>query len=174
MQSPGAETDPGSLDRLHDIVVPDPVGWLPLAPGWIALLGIAALILCALGWRARLRYRATAYRRAALTELSMLQERAQSASDKQQIVGQLAALLKRVALAAYSRSDVASLSGDRWLEFLDKTGGTSTFRRGPGRSLCDLAYSARACEAAHATEIDALFGCARHWIRDHERELSPC
>ena len=32
--------DPGSLQNLNDIVVPGPVAWWPLAPGWYLLLAV--------------------------------------------------------------------------------------------------------------------------------------
>jgi hypothetical protein len=47
----------------------------------------------------------------------------------------LATLVKRVALSVYPRERVASLAGERWLIFLDETGVTHAFTRGPGAGL---------------------------------------
>jgi hypothetical protein len=102
--------DPTSLQNLRDLAVPPPTPWWPLTPGWyvvIALLLAAALTLALRAWRS---YRRNAYRRAALHELD-------SASSPQQI----ATLLKRTALAAYPRSEVASLSGPDWTQWLTQT-----------------------------------------------------
>jgi hypothetical protein len=102
--------DPTSLQNLRDLAVPSPVSWWPLAPGWyilIALLLAATLTLALRAWRS---HRQNAYRRAALHELN-------TASSPQQI----AALLKRTALAAYPRSQVASLSGPAWTQWLTQS-----------------------------------------------------
>ena len=42
------DSDPGSLDRLHDIVSPPPAPWWPPAPGWYAL-GLIVLLLLGVG-----------------------------------------------------------------------------------------------------------------------------
>ena len=34
-------SDPGSLQNLHDIVVPGPAAWWPPAPGWYVLAAVA-------------------------------------------------------------------------------------------------------------------------------------
>ena len=39
--------NPISLDKLHDIVLPETVGWWPLAPGWYVLL---LALLIAVSW----------------------------------------------------------------------------------------------------------------------------
>ena len=62
-------------DRLHDIVEPVAVSWLPQTGGWAVL---ALLLTAAVGWWAWARYRAwqaAAYRRAALVELEEIPDR---------------------------------------------------------------------------------------------------
>jgi hypothetical protein len=147
-------SDAASLDNLRDIVAPPPVSWWPPAPGWWFLMALA----CAFGawlvyriWKTR---RANAYRRAALRELG-------AAARPEDV----AEILKRTALAAYSRSDVAALSGDAWLRFLDATGKTSEFTRGPGRILIDAVYRATPVPDAEKSSLVAL---CREWIREHE------
>ena len=64
----------GSLDRLVDITVPEPISWWPLAPGWWVVTAIVLLaIVAALVVMVR-RWRRNAYRRAALAELDSLGE----------------------------------------------------------------------------------------------------
>ena len=36
--------DPGSLQNLNDIVLPAPVPWWPLAPGWWVLIGLIPIV----------------------------------------------------------------------------------------------------------------------------------
>lgn len=80
----------------------------------------------------------------------------------------MAVLLKRTALTAYTREQVASLTGPAWFAFLDNTGGTR-FSDGLGAALaranyhCDSGSGERAaseCIADVANEI-------RRWIAQH-------
>ena len=101
--------DPASLENLHDIVEPVSVSfWWPLAPGWWVLLSLVFVGLLIGGIRSIRTYQKNAYRRLALREL-----------DSLPTPHGLPILLKRVALAVYPREQVAGLSGDRWIAFLN-------------------------------------------------------
>jgi hypothetical protein len=105
-------SDPADLSNLRDIAMPPPVSFWPPAPGWW-VVGAACLAAGCLAVAAVVRHRRrNAYRREALRELASA-----DASD-------ISAILKRAALAAFPREQVASLSGPAWLAFLDRTGGT--------------------------------------------------
>ena len=72
---------------------------------------------------------------------------------------ELPALVKRVALQAWPREQVASLTGADWLAFLDESYGGDGFANGPGRCLSDLAYGGG--DGADAAVL------VREWIRRH-------
>ena len=91
--------DPASLDNLRDIVEPPPIPWWPPAVGWWVLLGLVVVMAAVVGLLAWRKWRAGAYRRAALSEL-------ESAHG----MAAIAETLKRTALAAFPRTDVAALS----------------------------------------------------------------
>ena len=76
-------------------------------------------------------------------------------------------LLKRTALSAFPREDVASLAGVEWLEFLDRTGSTKDFSRGAGRVLGGDQYGAGVLSEA---ESAALARTAASWIRNHQSQ----
>ena len=59
--------DAGSLQNLNDIVVPGPVGWWPLAPGWYVLGAIAFIACLVLAFRWWRRWQGNRYRRQAMT-----------------------------------------------------------------------------------------------------------
>ena len=100
--------DPSTdLDRLHDLVLPPEISWWPLAPGWYFVAVAVLIVLGVLGFRCFKRWRANAYRRAALHEL-------ESASD----LPSIAAILRRTALVAEPRSFVAGKTGASWVEWL--------------------------------------------------------
>ena len=75
--------------------------------------------------------------------------------------------MKRTALAAFPREAVASLSGMEWLRFLDRTGHTDAFTRGPGGILSELAYDPKLATRLDTAAVEALFRLVRRWIRGH-------
>lgn len=158
---------PGALDLLNtlrDIHEPAAPGFWPPAPGWW-LLALLLFALCAwLGFRAELRRRRRAPIRQAVAELGAWQRRVTDTrgADAPADADALAALLKRAALCRYPRATVAGLSGEAWLRFLDRTGATAEFSRGPGRVLGDDRY-------ARTPDLrpEPLAALARTWLERH-------
>jgi hypothetical protein len=154
------DADPGSLNRLHDIVAPPPVPWWPPAPGWY-VVGAVGLVLLGVAARAAVAsWRRNRYRREAVAEL----ERLPRGPDA---LPAMAELVKRAALAAYPRERVASLTGAPWLEFLDATGGQGRFTNGPGRFLEDATFRREPTKALTDDEFTDLIAAVRHWILRH-------
>jgi hypothetical protein len=145
--------DPADLSRLADIVAPPPVSWWPLAPGWW-ILGAALLAAAALlAFFAVRRYQRNAYRRAALSELAVIGTVADPAA--------VSAVLKRAALVAYPRREVARLTGPAWLAFLDRTATTSDFTSGPASGMASGALG------SPVRDGDALLVATRRWVQRH-------
>ena len=144
--------DPASLDRLNGLAVPDPVPFWPPAPGWWLLLAVLLVVAAVVLIRSVRRHRANAYRRAALAEL-----------DRLQVTADLVGLLKRTALSAWPREDVASLGGERWIAWLGETG-SSTVPPGLQPVLLEAPYSDPGEAAPHA-----LREFVANWIRSHRR-----
>ena len=144
-------SDPADLSNLRDIFEPTDVPWWPLAPGWWILAAgiVAAGAIAATAMVAH--HRRNAYRREALRVL------------KDSDPSGISVLLKRTALAAWPREEVASLTGEAWLAFLDRTGGTTAFTKGRGRCLETLAFGGEVDAGSRAAAIAA----ARDWIRRH-------
>ncbi len=161
--------DPGSLQNLHDIISPEPIAWLPPAPGWY-VLGFSFLLL--LSWFSVHRYQAwkrNQYRREALMELAELKNQMSDRARYQQLLPQIPQLVKRTAIIAYGRSRVASLNGVDWLTFLNKTGSTDVFTQGKGKLLSDCSYQSTAKLAAFSTEqIKGLQRAVYLWINKHQ------
>ena len=146
--------DPSALANLRDIVVPPPVPFWPPAPGWW-VIGAGAPRRTGDRLPARIQaWRANAYRREALRELSRLPDPAG-----------LLPLLKRAAMVAYGRDAVASLTGTAFLAFLDRTGATTAFTTGPTAHLAQRIYAPDTripADAADRARTDA-----RDWLRRH-------
>jgi hypothetical protein len=143
---------------LRDIQVPPAPDFWPPAPGWWVLLGLAAVLLGFMAWWLYSRYRVVRRRRRILEELARLEDRCAGPS----LAAEISALLKRVALARFPRSEVARLTGQGWLDFLDRNGGGGRFVTGPGRVLADGPYAPVA-----AFDADALLALAGDWIRSN-------
>jgi len=154
------ETASGSLESLHDIIPAESIGWWPPAPGWY-VLGILVIILLAFhATRSVLRYRRNAYRREARAQLDALLQDVKGPA----LCMRLSELLKRTALSIYPRESVASLTGDGWLAFLDRTGRTTEFTRGAGRWVGESQYAGLPLQHE---DVDGLARVVRSWIDEH-------
>ena len=74
-------------------------------------------------------------------------------------------LLRRVALMRFARHEVAPLSGNAWLAFLDRTGGHGAFIQGAGSVLATAPYVC--AHHINAVDNDALIALARQWIKQN-------
>ncbi len=145
--------DPASLQNLHDILVPPPAPFWPPAPAWILLLCLFIMLVAFLLVRAVIRNRRNAYRRVALAELRL-------AAAGPEPLPLIAALLKRTALAAFRREQVASLTGETWVSWLARTGGRAV----PASVEAALK---KGLYGGAATDPKALTDFADRWIRHH-------
>ena len=153
--------DNTSLQNLHDIAVPAPVSWWPLAPGWYVLAAVLALALLAVLFFLLRRYRQNRYRRLALGELSLMRKGGMP-------LYLLPALLKRTALAAWPREQVASMSGADWHAFLDQSAGVDLFGSGPGLLLDRLSYGSAEPDGLSESESSQLLAASEAWLRGHQ------
>jgi hypothetical protein len=168
---------PSAPPNLHDIVLPEPVSWMPQTGGWLALLAIVLVVVAWAAWAGLRRRHANRYRRQALERLDRIEQALADPQARAAALTELPVLLKQTALACRPRSEVASLTGDPWLRFLDASYGGSGFTDGPGRLLPVLAYQARPGRGVEESEplgveeaseqIPDLLHLVRHWILRH-------
>ena len=131
--------DPDQLP-LRDLHLPEPISWWPLAPGWWLVI---ALVLFALGWlllRAWRKYQFHAPRRYAIRELATLETEYLKHRNPVTLGQQLSELLRRAMMAYAPRHEVAGLTGEAWLEWLDKDLPVPYFHTEGGKSLLQLPY----------------------------------
>jgi hypothetical protein len=164
------QPDAASLDRLHDIITLPPVSWWPLAQGSLILAALVLFLLLLATVRLTFRRRFNLYRRQALAELKQLPCRADAMNS-------LAILLKRVAISAFPRDQVASLTGMNWIEFLHHTGGNFSDRA--GHLLAIAPYDLNEVQQASNKELHDVMSAARFWIAHHrataaEKETARC
>ncbi|MBR0651777.1 DUF4381 domain-containing protein [Roseomonas terrae] len=142
--------DTPTREAMHGLILPPPVAFWPATPAWYAVYGIVAALLAWCGWLAWRRWRANAYRREALRAVA-------GAAP-----AEIAAILKRAALAAWPRAQVAGLAGADWAAFL---------RRTAPRAGLDAAAAERLAMLAYAPAGPSARSDAERWIRFHDPRL---
>ncbi|MBO6557041.1 MAG: DUF4381 domain-containing protein [Pseudomonadales bacterium] len=155
-------TDP--LAQLRDIHPPGMIETWPPAPGWWVLAAISlALLLYGLYWLIQ-RWIANRYRREAMSELHQLRADWHDHGDDQVYLEALQRLLKRVALTRFSRDDVAGLTGEAWVQFLDRSTGSHDFSMADSEALIDGAYREDV-----SIDVQSLEITAKNWIEKHDK-----
>lgn len=137
-----------SLENLRPLHDPAPVSWWPPALGWWLLLVLLIVLVFAL----RYWWKRKALRRAALAELKVLER-----NVPENLPAAVNRLLKRYTLNCFPAEDTASLSGKKWVEFLDSHGGFSSDQR---KVLLDSLYRSDSVNV----DSKALIKAAKRWI----------
>ena len=164
-------TDPASLHNLQDILEPAAVSFWPPAPGIWLLLTLAVLWTGVCLALLLLRRRKNLYRRIAVRELADIRRNMQHEERIQSIMA-IADLLKRVALTAFAREKVASLNGQKWLDFLDETIGSNLFSASSGQLLSEMVYQPSGrVQTISETQLKDLFLQAEVWIKKHNSDM---
>ena len=129
------------LAKLRDIHLPEAPGWWPPAPGWwVSAAVLAAAAAGIVWWRRRQLARTRTPQYIALEEIRALRNRYRREKDAKQLFIRLSELMRRVALSINPRREVASLTGEQWLEWLDRNTTDHAFTRGAAKILADAPY----------------------------------
>lgn len=141
---------------LRDLHLPEAISWWPLAPGWwllIALIAVGLGLLFRLFMRARAR---GAARRHALRQLNELTSDFEQHHNAIAFSSHLSELLRRTMLAYAPRHDVAGLTGDKWLAWLDRDLDQPRFQSEAGRKLLELPYRAPSDDVSAMDLVDVV------------------
>ena len=131
--------DPNQLP-LRDLHLPPPIDWWPLAPGWWLLI---ALVLFGFGWLLRRAWQRRQYfapRRHAVRALAAIEAEYLQHRNPVVLARQASELLRRAMLAYAPRHEVAGLTGESWLAWLDRGLPVPYFHTEGGKSLLQLPY----------------------------------
>ena len=160
--------DPASLQNLNDIVMPATVNWWPLASGWYVLIGILVISMLWFGYRSLQRWLANRYRRSALLELQQLALGVQNEKSRDSSLKKLPVLIKRTALSAYPRQQVANLSGKVWFDFLNSSTKKPLFTESLLAAMEYISYSNKELNAIDAQTINELLAASSNWVKRHQ------
>ena len=149
------------LMGLRGLHVPEAVSVWPLAPiWWVLVLLVAASLILSLFKK---RPKKNPYPGIGLARLQHIRKAFRQHRSSATTCAELSCLLRQLALAHYPRQQVANLTGDAWLRFLDKTGQTQAFTQGAGRCLISAPYA-----ASPELNLTQLFRLIRRWIKQLE------
>ena len=125
---------------LRDLHLPDALGWWPLAPGWWGVIIVVAAILSYVLWHMFRRWQFNGPRRFAMRELARYEAEYLEHRNPVTLGKQLSELLRRGMLAYAPRDEVAGLTGNDWLAWLDNGMPLPYFHTEGGKSLLNLPY----------------------------------
>ena len=133
---------PQTLD-LRDIHLPEPISWWPIAPGWWMLIASALLIIAVI-FILRKMYLGKQLKRDINSELENIKQQFQKTQNKSQLAKSLSILLRRASISYYPKTDIAGLTGEHWLAYLDKTNlkhsKNNSFKSNAGKVLLSAPY----------------------------------
>ncbi len=144
---------------LRDIHLPETVGMWPPAIGWWLLLIVLPLLFLFAWWLFK-RITKTTLTKEALAILDQIKN--DPNSDQKQKLQQLSSWLRRIAISVSPRKEVASLSGQDWLRYLDQSIEGIPFSSGIGRYLADGHYQK---SLPDKVDITALSELCETWLR---------
>lgn len=152
------------LGGLLDIPLPAPHSFWPATWfAWGTLVILTTVLIFGL-WALCHCWFANRHRREATAQLRQI-ELSSDAIPELILVKKLAVLVRKTALAAFPRTEVADLSGRQWLAFLDRSYDGQDFSAGVGRHLAAAPYQ----QDIHLTAIERsqLVALIRRWIWKH-------
>jgi len=106
---------------LRDIHLPDSVSWWPLAIGWWLLPLLVVLISFSVYKfvKYKKKNKKIAYKKIAFNEFNSLRAQYKNNENSAELIRDISALLRRIALSYLPRENVASLTGSQWIEQLN-------------------------------------------------------
>ena len=146
---------------LRDIHLPESVAFWPLAYGWWILIFIGITIIALTVF---LYLRSRRNRLSAITlarhEYSRISTEYQEHNDALRLAKQVSILMRRLSISLFPRTQVASLTGDDWLRFLNEQVSDQVFTNSKGGILIDAPYR----ETINRDDAEELMNNCELWI----------
>jgi hypothetical protein len=156
MQSPEMPILP-----LRELKLPPEPGYWPLAPGWWVLIGLLVLLLVWMGikW---LRYQRKKSRWQEINhQLSEIEYGYTQHQNKQQLLTEVSAFLRRFVRFQIKQQQATTLAGDNWVDYLNQLQGAAAFEP-YATSLTQGVFQAK-----HEFDAEGLLATTRNFIKQH-------
>ncbi len=153
---------------IRDIHLPESVSWWPLAPGWWITLGLLVLAAAVVYLLKLVRDRQQLSKQS-LEEFTRLVSRYQAERNAQSLLSDISQLIRRVSITQFENENIAALTGNAWLEFLDdtlagkKNGRDIKFCSDLGAYLVAAQYQKTSSIDEH--KLDQLLVLSKAWLQ---------
>jgi len=146
---------------LRDIQIPEEISWWPPAVGWWVLVVLIPLCVYLI-YRLYKRITRKTALKTAKKYFRTLRDNEQL--SKQEKLAELSSLMRRTAVSLYPREEVASLTGDDWLNFLDESIANRGFNSDTGWLLTEGLYSKK----DDSYYLAPLFNLCEDWLNSQK------
>ena len=147
------------LKDIVEVTPPVAISWWPETMAWILVAVLIVLVLGLQSYKRYQKYQRNIYRREALACLSQW-----SHQVLHETATKWPSLLKKTAIAAFGRDNVAPLSGSDWECFLDACCHEAKFTSDAQGLLYQLSYGTDSLSADELTVIYEQIYC---WVKNH-------
>jgi hypothetical protein len=157
------QVNPSSSLDLGNIREPEPVAFTFDTIGWQVLFLVLFLVILFIIYKVHQKYQHNKYRRDAIQSI----EEIATTFGNNPVNGIIETLfiLKKTALQTFSREEVASLNGEKWLDFLDQKAKHTNFK----------AYKNLVAHVVYKNEMNfendfnknTFISMSKTWIKEH-------
>ncbi len=146
---------------LRDIHLPDYVSIWPLAYGWWVLIAVIIITgsLAVFFYLRNKKRKLSAITLARAEFLNIFNEYEKN-RDSLKFIKQVSVLFRRLSISLFPRTEVASLTGDNWLEFLDSKISGKPFTQGKGRIIIEAPYR----QNIESDDVNEFIQHSRDWV----------
>ncbi len=143
---------------LRDIHLPDAVSWWPPAPGWWIILIVFCVAIYLIP---------KLYKRLTYVPLNKISQQAfdkicseyNQNNNSQQLIQSLSKLLRQISMTYHGREEVAQLTGDAWVESLNKLTEKKYFSQSLRDALINAPYKKNI-----SLDVNALLQTTQNWL----------
>ncbi len=155
------------LLELKDIQMPPAPEWWLIAPAYLAATIVVVSLFVLFGLMVRHK-NANRLIQQAQHELELIKINHRDKGGNPALALNLCKWLKQVSMLAFPEQQLASLCGQRWLEFLDQSCEAVSFANGAGRVFAGSVY----CREPEFDAAEAILLCEQWLIRIKPRLVS--
>jgi hypothetical protein len=143
---------------LRAIHLPETVNWWPVAPVWWVLLAVVIITpFVIIQYR---KWKAARFITIALKQLSAIENNFNQHQDSCRLLKDLSIFLRQCVMTLQTREDTASITGEAWLQLLDRLGETKEFTQGKGKVLLTAPY-----QNQPVANVEAIQKLVEDWVQ---------